>query len=122
MPLISYHVGSLVSQITICKMRHWQEAHLSHTRINSSHEHISFCAFGESLRSQINEEVSSHLKDASVAIKDYQEVTNDIKTLSASGKKLWIDPAKAVPYPPPPSWPIEHSVYFQRLLLSRSLS
>ena len=68
---------------------------------NSSHEHISFCGFRDSLCSQINEEVSSHLKDASVAIKDYQEVTNDIKTLSASGKKLWIDPAKVVHITPP---------------------
>lgn len=43
---------------------------------------------------QVSDEVAAHLKEAAVAVKPYTAVAEDIKTLAASGKKLWMDPAK----------------------------
>ena len=43
---------------------------------------------------QVSDEAAAHLKEAGVTVKPYAAVAEDIKTLAASGTKLWMDPAK----------------------------
>lgn len=44
--------------------------------------------------SQVTEEVAAHLKDGGVAVKPYEAMLDDVRTLASSGLKLWTDPAK----------------------------
>jgi len=51
---------------------------------------------------QISEEVASHLKEAGVEVKGYEDVAEAVKAVAMSGTKLWMDPTKV---PPPPATP-----------------
>ena len=47
---------------------------------------------------QVSEEIASHLKEAGVEVKGYDEVAEDVKAVAVSGTKLWMDPAKVQPF------------------------
>jgi Xaa-Pro aminopeptidase len=44
---------------------------------------------------KISPEVASHLADAGVVVKPYEEAFNDVKNLASQGVKIWMDPSKA---------------------------
>ena len=48
----------------------------------------------ECLVMQVSEDVSKHLEEADVKVKDYEDVQKDLKAVAGAGTKLWLDPAK----------------------------